>query len=281
MPESPCRIAMGQMLVEPGAPEANLERAAAMIREAAARACRVVVLPECLDLGWTSPEAPRLAAPVPGPSSAALAEAAVRWGIWVAAGLTERAGNRLYNAAVLLSPEGEIRLHHRKINLLEGVEDLYSPGDRLGVAHTPWGTVGLDICADNFPDSLALGHSLARMGADVLLSPCAWAVDADHDNAREPYGGLWRGAYGTLAGLFEMAVVGVSNVGGIPAGPWKGRKCIGCSLAVAPGGEVAAQGPYGEHAAALVEVEMPLGRRPAMGTAIAPRLRARGHGGPL
>jgi hypothetical protein len=34
--------------------------------------------------------------------------------------------------------------------------------------------------------SLAIGHVLARMGAQVLLSPSAWDIDADHDNAVAP-----------------------------------------------------------------------------------------------
>ena len=29
-------------------------------------------------------------------------------------------------------------------------------------------------------------------------------------------------------------------------GPWAGRKCIGCSLAVGPGGAILAEGPYAE-----------------------------------
>ena len=45
-----------------------------------------------------------------------------------------------------------------------------------------WGRLRL-MAADNFPDSLVLGHSLARMGAQILLSPSAWAVPADHDPA--------------------------------------------------------------------------------------------------
>jgi hypothetical protein len=53
-----------------------------------------------------------------------------------------------------------------------------------------------------------------------------------------------------------MTVVGVSNVGWLRAGPWKGRKCIGCSLAVGPGGRVLAQGPYGEAAEAMIPVEI-------------------------
>jgi predicted amidohydrolase len=51
-----------------------------------------------------------------------------------------------------------------------------------------------------------------------------------------------------------MAVVGVSNVGRLTDGPWKGRKCIGCSLAVGGDGKVLAQGPYGEAAEDLTVV---------------------------
>jgi len=38
--------------------------------------------------------------------------------------------------------------------------------------------------------------------------------------------------------LYGITVVGVSNVGWITAGPWRGRKVIGCSLAVGPDGKV-------------------------------------------
>ena len=60
-------------------------------------------------------------------------------------------------------------------------------------------TVGVNIRADNIPGTLAFCESLARMGVGILLSPCAWAVDADHDNTKEPYGGLWKSSYTTLA----------------------------------------------------------------------------------
>lgn len=250
------RVGMGQMLVEGGKPEANLTRAVRMIEEAGRRGYDVVVLPECLDLGWTHPSARDLAQPLPGPHSDRLAEAARRAGIHVVAGLVERDGDRLYNAAALISPEEDLLLKHRKINELDIAHDLYSLGDRLGVADTPFGRVGVTICADNFPGTLAFGESLARMGATFLLSPCAWAVDADHDNGSEPYGGLWKGAYSTLAEKFPITVVGVSNVGWMTGGPWEGRKCIGCSLAVGPGGEILAEGPYGEAAEALLRIDV-------------------------
>jgi predicted amidohydrolase len=273
-------VGMGQILVEPGRPQANLSRAVDAVRQAASQGCRLVVLPECLDLGWGDPSARDLAQPLSGPHVQRLQEAAHEHRIQVAAGLVERAGQRLFNAAVVVAPTGEILLHHRKINELDICLDLYSVGDRLGVAETELGTVGLDICADNFANSLAIGHVLCRMGAQVIVSPSAWAVDAGHDNAKEPYGQLWLDSYGELARLYDVTVIGVSNVGRITNGPWRGRKVIGCSLAVGPGGRVLARGPYGEAAAALVPVEVDLRPRIGEGTDIAPALEARDYRGP-
>jgi predicted amidohydrolase len=271
---------MAQILVEGGRPEANMTRAVQRIEEAAACGCRLVVLPECLDFGWTDPSARTLAQPIPGPHTGQLAQAARRSGVFVAAGLVERAGDKLFNAAVLIDPRGEILLLHRKINELDLAHDLYSIGDRLGVAQTPLGTLGLNICADNFSDSLAIGHVLARMGAQVILSPSAWAVDADHDNAASPYGDLWRTSYRELCRLYDLYVIGVSHVGWLTAGPWKGRKVIGCSLAMGPGGAILADGPYGHAAEALVTVEIDLRRPIAKGTLVAEALRGRGYCGP-
>lgn len=273
-------VGMAQILVEGGKPEANLDRAVARVREAAKKGCRLVVLPECLDLGWTHPSARTLAQPIPGPHSDRLAQAARESGIFVVAGLVERAREKIFNAAVLIDPAGEIRLIHRKINELDLAHDLYAVGDRLGVVETPLGTLGVNICADNFSDSLAVGHVLARMGAQLLLSPCAWAVDADHDNAKEPYGDLWRRSYTELARLYDLTIIGVSHVGWLTAGPWQGRKVIGCSLAVGPGGRPLAEGPYGDAAEALVVVEVDLCPPIGKGTQIVSALRARGYEGP-
>jgi predicted amidohydrolase len=273
------RVGMAQILVEGGRPEANLARAADAVRQAAATGCRLVVLPECLDLGWTDPSARDSATPIPGPHADVLTRAARGNRVYVAAGLVERAGGRIYNASVLLSPDGQTLLHHRKINELRIALDLYSVGDRLGVAETELGTLGLAICADNFGTSLAVGHVLARMGAQVILSPSAWAVDADHDNSRDPYGKLWLDSYSELARLYDVTLVGVSNVGPMTGGPWAGRKCIGCSLAVGPGGAVLGRGPYGEGAEAVVPVEVTPRPPVARGTGFADALAARGYRG--
>lgn len=271
------KLAMGQMLVEGGKPSRNLSRACEMIERAKDEGASLVLLPECLDLGWTHPSARELAKPIPGDYSDILCESAQRCGIYVVAGLTEKWKRRIYNSAILISPKGRILLKHRKINELTIAQDIYSIGDRLMVVETSLGTFGVNICADNFPDSLVIGHSLARMGAEVILSPSAWAVDADHDNEKEPYGEMWEKAYSFLAQLYEISVVGVSCVGWMDAGVWAGKKCIGCSLAVNHKGEVIARGPYGESAESLIMVDIEVIPRKAKGTAISQMLKAKGY----
>jgi hypothetical protein len=91
---------------------------------------------------------------------------------------------------------------------------------------------------------------------------------------------LWRDSYTELARLYDVTVIGVSNVGWLTAGPWTGRKCIGCSLAVGPGGAILAEGPYGESAEAVVNVEVRPRPPVARGTDFAAALQTRGYRGP-
>jgi predicted amidohydrolase len=253
------RVGMAQMLVRTGAVDENLARARERIAQAGREGCAVVVLPECLDLGWTHPEAPKLARPIPGPSSDALGEAARAAGVWVVAGLTERDGEKTHNTAVLIDAGGRLRLEHRKINELDIAWSLYERGTALEVADTPFGRVAIPICADNSTASTELGLALGRMGARLLLSPCAWAVVPEHDDAKEPYGrDLWDVAYRLFAEKQRIATVAVSNVGWMEAGPWKGRRCIGSSLCVGPDGAVIARLPYGVDADVFRAVDVPL-----------------------
>lgn len=262
------KLALAQMKVVPGELERNLERAEKAIASAAEGGAQVVLLPEAMDLGWAHPSARDGAAPVPGGMAhRKMAEAARRHGVYVCSGLTERKGERVYNAAVLIDPGGELLLHHRKINELEIAHAYYEQGDRLGVARTPFGTLGLMICADGFARGEVPARALGYMGADLILSPSAWAVPAEHDNEQEPYGSEWRACYGPVARDFRLWIASASCVGPMTAGPWKGRRCIGCSMVVAPGGGVAMQGPYGEEAEELLYIDIEPEPRPARGTA--------------
>ena len=258
------RLALAQMRVDGGDKPGNLDRALDRVRAAATAGAQVVLLPEALDLGWTHPAAIAEAEPVPGGSPfTQLSEAASRHSIYVCAGLTERAGPFVYNSAVLIGPDGELLLHHRKLNELEIGHDVYAQGDRLGVVSTPLATFGLMICADAFARGQCVSRTLGLMGADVILSPCAWAVPADHDQATEPYGQLWLDNYQPVARDFRLWIAGASNVGWLDAGPWAGRKCIGCSLVIGPEGQIAATGPYGPEADTIVYAEVSPVARPA------------------
>jgi predicted amidohydrolase len=276
----PYRVGLGQTLVEGGRPQANLDRAVAMIERAVAEGCRLVVLPECLDFGWTDPSAREGAQPVPGAYADRLRDAAREAGIHVCAGLVERDGDRLYNAGLLYAPDGTLLVHHRKVNELDIGRELYDLGDRLQVVDTDLGRLGVAVCADLYWDSRGLGHALCRLGAQVLLSPSAWAVAPDHDEARMPYGGDWLPSYTELASLYDVTVIGVSNVGPMTGGPWAGWSCIGRSLAVGPGGEVLAHAPFGVDAETLTVIEVAPRPPIARGTDVAPALRARGYDGP-
>jgi predicted amidohydrolase len=252
------KIAMGQMLVQAGKPETNLRRASGMIQKAAESGCDIIVLPECLDLGWTYPKAGKFAEPIPGRYSNTLCKAAKEFDIYVVAGLTERYDDLLYNAAIMISSEGNILSCHRKICELPFALKLYTTGNVLNVVHTPFGRTGVAICADLLPESNPLGNSLGLMGARLLLSPAAWAVRPEHDHKVTPYGKEWRESYTKLALNHEMAVVGVSNVGHIEGGEWDGWKCIGCSLAVDSDGTILAQGTYGKQAEELIVLNLRL-----------------------
>jgi predicted amidohydrolase len=260
------KLALVQMLVEGGRKEANLRRAMDRLQQAAASGARVVVLPEAMTLGWTHSSANSEADEIPGGDCfLRLREAARANRIYVCAGLVERAGPVIFNSAALIDPEGDLLLHHRKLNELEIAHGSYAPGDRLAVASTPLGTLGVMICADAFAHGQVISRTLGMMGADIILSPCAWAVPADHDNTKEPYGQLWLDNYCPVARDFRMWIAGVSNVGRLDDGPWNGRRCIGCSLVVGPDGREVLRGPYGADADAILYTDICLEARPARG----------------
>src|SRR5262249_52609665 len=88
---------------------ANVSRASALVRQAAARGARLVVLPEVF--AWRGPRADEAAAaePVPGPTSEALAALARELRIWLCAGsLLERVPGetRGFNTTCLFDARG-------------------------------------------------------------------------------------------------------------------------------------------------------------------------------
>lgn len=260
------KLALAQMPVVGGAREQNLRCAERFIAEAAKAGAAVVLLPEALDCGWCDESARAEAGAIPnGEACRRLRAAARAHRLHVCAGLIERAGALLFNSAVLISPEGEVLLHHRKLNELNIAHHLYAQGDRLAVAHCAIGTIGIMICADAFARGQIVSRTLGLMGAQVILSPCAWAVPPGHDNVKQPYGRLWLDNYGPVARDFQLWIAGASSVGLIRQGHWSGHSCIGCSMVMDPAGEPALRGPYGADAAALLDVQVTVTPRPARG----------------
>jgi predicted amidohydrolase len=260
------KLAMIQMHVKGGNKEWNIQHAVELISEASSKGADVVILPECMDIGWTHPSCLALAENIPdGETCKSLIKTAKQNKIIVCSGLTEMSDNHVYNSAVIIDKNGNVLCKHRKINELDIGHDYYAQGDRLNVVNTEFGTFGLMICADGFAKDHVLARSLCYMGTDVILSPSAWAVADDHDNLKEPYGDTWRNAYIPVAKEFAVAIFGVSNVGAITDGPWKGRKCIGCSLAISSSGEEILQGPYGIDAECILYVDVTPVQRPARG----------------
>lgn len=262
-------IGMIQMEVVFCRPKENLERAEQLVKQAVSEGAQICVIPECMDLGWGTPGAAEMAEPIPGYVSDTLCRIAKENRVYLVSGLTEKAGEKVYNTALLISNRGEILCKHRKINVLTGVEDVYAIGDRLSVVDTEFGKIGIDICADNAVQSLSIGHTLARMGAQIILSPCAWAVLPDRDPVKEPYGNEWHVPYSQLSGIYQIPVIGVSNVGQVTEGSWKGWKAIGNSIAYGRDGKLLKVLPYGEDAECVEVLQVELGGADMCGTELA------------
>ena len=269
------KIGMGQLLVEGGEPERNLKRAGKMLEDAAEKSCRLVLLPECLDFAWTHPSAKTEAQPIPGPYSDILCKLAKTYNLYLCAGLTERSEDKVYNTAIFISPEGNILLKYRKINVLTVAQDIYSIGQTLSVVKTPFGVVGVNICSDNYIDSLDIGHTLARMGAQIILSPSSWTVDYSIVEGDILYGKKWLKPYQTLAVAHDLIVVSATAVGVIVGGVYEGKKMVGCSLAVNKDG-IVAEGKYNEFTGQLVITDLTIPQPRALGTAIGESLKMRG-----
>ena len=263
------KIAMIQMKVEFHEAQKNLAHAGELVKDAASQGAQICVLPECMDLGWGTPKAATLAEPIPGKTSDALCKIAKDNQVYLVCGISERDNADIYNTALLISDEGIILGKHRKINVLTGVEDVYSIGNMLSVIPTPLGKIGIDICADNSVQSLSIGYTLARMGAEMILSPSAWAVTPDRDPIKEPYGQEWHVPYSHLSKTFGIPIIGVSNVGYVKDGSWQGWNAIGNSIAYDRSGNLLTVLPYGDDAECVRVLDIEPGEPSKLGTALA------------
>ncbi|WP_436024623.1 nitrilase family protein [Trinickia sp. LjRoot230] len=172
----PLVIACVQMEPHIGEKDDNVARCIRHIETAASHGASLVVLPELANTGYVfadREEALALAEPLPdGASAQLLTQAAQRLGVYIVAGIAERAGERLYNAAILAGPAGHIGVY-RKLHLWNHENRFFEPGD-LGVPvfDTPLGRIAIAICYDGwFPETYRLA---AMQAADIVCVPTNW-----------------------------------------------------------------------------------------------------------
>jgi predicted amidohydrolase len=172
-------VAVAQLAVTVGQPDANREAARAAVAEAACAGARLVVLPELSDSGYmlaTAGEARSLASPTA--SSVTLREwrsLAAAHNLAIAGGFCELGTDgKLYNSAAIVDASGT-RAVYRKVHLWDGEKKIFTPGDDApAVVELPFGNVGLMICYDlEFPEWVRLA---ALSGADLIAVPVAWSA---------------------------------------------------------------------------------------------------------
>jgi len=137
----------------------------------------LILLPEGISVVGVDPSGlicGQVAEPVPGPTTAQLAELARAKHCYVAAGLYERERGAAYNTAVLIDREGKLVGRYRKVFLPRGEMVQLTPGNEFPVFRTDFGTVGIMICYDVFFTEPA--RQLAERGAEIILLPI-WGGD--------------------------------------------------------------------------------------------------------
>ncbi len=175
------RIAGVQMEPKFGENAANLASILTWAEKAADLGAKLIVFPECALTGYgfkDLAEAMPHAETIPGASTTAITEFCKKRDVHVVYGLLERDGENLFNACVLVGPEGLIG-SYRKIHLpYLGVDMFATPGDRPFAVHQAGDLkIGMHICYDaGFPESCRV---LALHGADLLVLPTNWPAHAE------------------------------------------------------------------------------------------------------
>ncbi|MEU6013967.1 carbon-nitrogen hydrolase family protein [Streptomyces sp. NPDC047515] len=170
----PLRTALLQSSGRPGHVDENIKVLDEAARRAADAGARLLVCPELFLTGYAiGADVPRLAEPADGPSAHAVAGIAARHGLAVLYGYAERAGEKIFNAAQLVGPDGAALANYRKTHLFGCFEqEWFTPGEQTVVQAELDGVhVGIMICYDvEFPENVR-SHALA--GTDLLLVPTA------------------------------------------------------------------------------------------------------------
>jgi predicted amidohydrolase len=149
----------------------------------------LVVLPEATNIVGITEKHYEGALDVPGPETDVLADAARRCKTYVVAGLFQRDGDVIYNAAVLFDRAGRIAGVYHKLQLPnQELSDGIRPGDELPVFDTDFGRLGILICHDTtYPEP---ARALLLGGAEIVAVPI-WGGREVLVRSRAHENGLW------------------------------------------------------------------------------------------
>lgn len=186
-----CRIAVVQAAPVMFDKEKCTEKALHLLQEAAENNAELIVFPELFIPGYpygmtfgftvgSRQEEGRLdwklyydnSITVPGPETELLRQAAVKNGIWLSIGISERdaVSGTLYNSNLFFSPEGQMTLH-RKLKPTGSERVVWGDANRcyFPVAETPWGPMGSMICWESY---MPLARAALYMkGVTLYISP--------------------------------------------------------------------------------------------------------------
>jgi predicted amidohydrolase len=221
---------------------ANLAAADRLVREAAARGARLVLLPEKWTVLGSGAQLREGAEAIDGPAISWARECARELALDLVAGsFVERdADGRLHNTSVHISPDGEIRAAYRKIHMfdvtIDGIayreSEHEDAGEEIVLSRTSGGLeLGLTICYDlRFPE---LYRILALRGARVLLVPAAFTLATTRDH--------WETLLRARAIENQSFVIAANQIGENEPGRFSG----GRSMIIDPWGLVLAQATDG------------------------------------
>jgi N-carbamoylputrescine amidase len=231
------RVGLVQMSTTPD-PEENLQRAIERVRDAVSRGAQIVCLPELFQTQYFCQREDAalfdLAEPIPGPTTAKLANVAKELRIVLIASLFEkRAAGVYHNTAAIFDADGQLRGLYRKMHIPDDplyYEKFYfTPGD-LGYRafDTNVGRVGALVCWDQwYPEGARI---TALQGAHVLFYPTAigW-----HPSEKAEFGTGQHDAWRTIQRAHAIAngvYVAVVNRVGFETGNIRGNSAPGAGL---------------------------------------------------
>jgi len=241
------RVGLVQLCVSDD-PAANLPETRRLVQLAAAGGAEFILTPECTN-GLSSSRSHQQAVfhhEADDPTLQALRDDAARLGVWLLIGslalLTHDADGRFANRSFLIDPTGQIVARYDKVHMFDvdvspteryRESEGYRPGDQVVLAKTPFGAVGMTVCYD--VRFAYLYRKLAQAGAQILAIPAAF----NHITGAAHWEVLLR-ARAIETGCFVLAPAQTGFHPETSGG--KGRQTFGHSLAIAPWGEVLADG---------------------------------------